>query len=49
MKNQTTYSSPAVVIIEVAIESGIAQSGNAPAPGKTGTVNYDSTEDHYDF
>jgi hypothetical protein len=51
MKKQSVYSIPVVEVVEVAIESGIAQSsGVTPgAPGTTGSVNYDPADDHYSF
>ncbi len=48
MKKQSIYFAPVVEIVEVAIESGIAQSGGN-APGTTGDVSYDPDEDHYEF
>ncbi len=47
MKTQQPYSAPAVAVVEVATENGIAQSGIAP--GTTGQVNYDPEGDHYEF
>ncbi len=50
MRKLENYSTPVVDIVEVATENGIANSaGFSPAPGQTGTVNYDSTTDNYDF
>ncbi len=51
MKNLKNYYAPAIAIVEVTVENGIAASGGAPspAPGQTGSVDYNQSEDHFSF
>lgn len=48
MKKQTAYASPSISVMEVSLESGIAQSAGI-APGTTGSVEYNADNDHYEF
>jgi hypothetical protein len=49
MRKQAIYSTPAIDIVEVTMENGIAQSSQMPTPGNTGEVTYDPVNDNYEF